>query len=105
MYHCRACQTTSALIMSVDSMQMTPSLPEAITESRQLILVTTSEWDAVDGEMRRYERDSINDQWKAVGGKTPVVVGRNGMAWGKGLHGDAIGEGPVKQEGDGRSPA
>jgi D-alanyl-D-alanine dipeptidase len=27
------------------------------------------------------------------------------MAWGRGLHGDAIGEGPVKQEGDGRAPA
>jgi D-alanyl-D-alanine dipeptidase len=27
------------------------------------------------------------------------------MAWGSGLHGGVIGEGPVKQEGDGRSPA
>jgi D-alanyl-D-alanine dipeptidase len=52
-----------------------------------------------------YERDSINDQWESVGEKIPIVVGRNGMAWGKGLHGGAIGEGPVKQEGDGRSPA
>lgn len=91
--------------MSVDSMRMKSSLPIAIVESRQLILVTTGGWDAVDGEMKLYERDSINDQWKAVGEKIPVVVGRNGMAWGKGLHGGAIGEGPVKQEGDGRSPA
>jgi D-alanyl-D-alanine dipeptidase len=92
-------------IMSVDSMQMNSSLSEALAESRQLILVTTSGWDAVDGEMRLYERDSADDQWKAVGEKIPVVVGRNGMAWGKGLHGGAIGEGPVKQEGDGRTPA
>ncbi|HEU0176204.1 MAG TPA: hypothetical protein VFV58_18220 [Blastocatellia bacterium] len=86
-------------------MRMNSSLSEALTESRQFILVTTSEWNAVDGEMRLYERDSINDRWKVAGEKIPVVVGRNGMAWGKGLHGDAIGEGPVKQEGDGRSPA
>ena len=76
-----------------------------MTECRQLILVTTGGWDAVDGEMKLYERDSINDRWNAVGEKIPIVVGRNGMAWGKGLHGDVVGEEPVKQEGDGRSPA
>jgi D-alanyl-D-alanine dipeptidase len=92
-------------IMSADTVQMNSSLSKALAESRQLILVTAGGWDAVDGEMRRYERDSINDQWKTSGEKIPVVVGRNGMAWGQGLHGGAVGEGPVKQEGDGRSPA
>jgi len=91
--------------MSVDSMRMNAPLPEAIAESRQLILVTTGGWNAVEGEARLYERDSINDHWKAVGEKIPIVVGRNGMAWGRGLHGDAIGESPMKQEGDGRAPA
>jgi D-alanyl-D-alanine dipeptidase len=84
---------------------MNSSLSEAMTECRQLILVTTGGWDAVDGEMKLYERDSINDRWNAVGEKIPIVVGRNGMAWGKGLHGYVVGEEPVKQEGDGRSPA
>jgi D-alanyl-D-alanine dipeptidase len=84
---------------------MNSSLHLATNESRQLILVTTGGWDAVDGEVMLYDRDSINDNWKAVGEKIPIVVGRNGMAWGKGLHGGAIGEGPVKQEGDGCSPA
>ncbi|HKQ79786.1 MAG TPA: hypothetical protein VJ810_39190 [Blastocatellia bacterium] len=91
--------------MSVDSTRMHPDLQESLTESRQLILVITDGWNAVDGEMKRYERDSINDQWKMVGEKISIVVGRNGMAWGKGLHGDAIGDGPVKEEGDGRAPA
>ena len=95
----------SVLIMSVDSMRINSSLSESLIKSRQLILVTTDGWDAVGGEMKRYERDTINDQWKAVGEKIPIVVGRNGMAWGKGLHGDAIGDGPVKKEGDGRAPA
>ncbi len=96
------------LITSGCSMQMSPSLPEAMTRSGQLILVITNDWDAVDGEMRRYERSLVNKQWgewKAVGEKTPIVAGRNGMAWGKGLHGDVIGDGPVKKEGDGRAPA
>jgi zinc D-Ala-D-Ala dipeptidase len=86
-------------------MPVISSLSETLTKSRQLILVTTNGWNAVDGEMKRYERHSINDEWKMVGEKISIVVGRNGMAWGKGLHGDAIGEGPVKKEGDGRSPA
>src|SRR5215475_6577826 len=74
----------AGLIMSVDSARMNPSLPGSLTESLQLILVTTTGWNTVDGEMKRYERDSINDNWKMVGEKTPIVVGRNGMAWGKG---------------------
>lgn len=78
---------------------------KALASSLQLIVVTTKDWNAVDGELRRYERGSGKDQWQAVGAKIPVVVGRNGMAWGKGLHGDAIGAGPIKKEGDGRSPA
>jgi L,D-peptidoglycan transpeptidase YkuD (ErfK/YbiS/YcfS/YnhG family) len=91
--------------MSVDSMRISSASPEAMAESRQLILVTTSGWNAVDGEMRLYERDTTTDQWKAAGEKILVVVGRNGMAQGMGLHGGAISEGPVKREGDGRSPA
>ena len=34
----------------------------------------------------------------------PVSVGRNGAAWGLGLHA-AQPQGPQKQEGDGRAPA
>lgn len=84
---------------------MNSSLSKALAESGQLILITASGWNSVDGKMELYERDSIDDDWKGVGEKISVVLGRNGMAWGKGLHGGAIGEGPVKQEGDGRSPA
>lgn len=81
----------------------------ALASSRQFILVTTAGWKAVDGEMRRYERDAVHQQWKPVGEKIPVVVGRNGMAWGKGLHGEPPRSPkdsyPVKKEGDGCSPA
>jgi L,D-peptidoglycan transpeptidase YkuD (ErfK/YbiS/YcfS/YnhG family) len=91
--------------MNIDLMRISSSLPKAMAESRQLVLITTSGWNAVDGEMSLYERDSINDDWNAAGENIPIVVGRNGMAWGRGLHGGVIGEGPVKREGDGRSPA
>ncbi|OIN99843.1 MAG: hypothetical protein AUJ49_10565 [Desulfovibrionaceae bacterium CG1_02_65_16] len=32
-------------------------------------------------------------------------LGRKGLGWGRGLHGLALGAGPVKREGDGRAPA
>jgi D-alanyl-D-alanine dipeptidase len=80
-----------------------------IATSRQLVVVTTESWNAVDGELRRYERKKTDQTWKAVGEMIPVVVGRNGMAWGEGLHGAVPISGkdsyPVKKEGDGCSPA
>lgn len=82
--------------------------PSPLAGARQLIVVTTSGWDAVDGSLRRYERATVRGGWRPVGAPIPIVVGRNGMAWGRGLHGEAApagAAGPVKKEGDGRSPA
>ena len=47
-------------------------------------------------------------KWRQVGEREPVTVGRNGSGWGLGLHPDPQTHpraGPVKREGDGRSPA
>lgn len=75
--------------------------------SLQMIVVITDDWDAVPGIMRRYERDGVRDPWRLVGAEIPVVVGSAGLGWGDGLHGiGSPGEpGPVKREGDRRSPA
>ena len=75
--------------------------------SLQLIVVVTTDWDAVPGVMRRYERDGVRASWRTVGAEVPVVVGAAGLGWGDGLHGiGSPGEtGPVKREGDNRSPA
>jgi L,D-peptidoglycan transpeptidase YkuD (ErfK/YbiS/YcfS/YnhG family) len=72
-------------------------------DARQLVLVTSAGWDADGGELRRYERDDTGD-WREVGTATGVTLGRNGSAWGLGLH-PAQSGGPRKQEGDGRAPA
>ena len=77
--------------------------PSPIPESsRQLILVTTPDWTATDGTLQRYERRA-GGPWTPVGRGTPVVVGRSGLGWGRGLHGRQ--DGPQKREGDGRAPA
>ncbi|MBO9663771.1 L,D-transpeptidase family protein [Dokdonella sp.] len=75
--------------------------PPTWTDARQMILVTTADWDANHGRLRRYERDARG--WHAAGDGFDVAIGRNGAAWGVGLH--EAQAGPRKQEGDGRSPA
>jgi zinc D-Ala-D-Ala dipeptidase len=72
--------------------------------STQLVLVLTDDWNAVNGSLRRFERASPLAAWAPIGDRVAVVVGRSGLAWGRGLAATA-GDGPVKKEGDGRSPA
>ncbi|MEL1263317.1 L,D-transpeptidase family protein [Pseudoxanthomonas putridarboris] len=80
--------------------------PSAATHgARQLVVVTTADWDADQGILRRFERDAGESPWREVGAFA-VGIGRNGSAWGDGLHArDEQGDGPEKREGDGRSPA
>jgi L,D-peptidoglycan transpeptidase YkuD (ErfK/YbiS/YcfS/YnhG family) len=76
-------------------------------ESRQLILAVVPGWDEVKAEVTRFERGD-DGTWKQVGESWPAVIGVSGAAWGRGLHGAAAPagqDGPVKVEGDGRSPA
>jgi L,D-peptidoglycan transpeptidase YkuD (ErfK/YbiS/YcfS/YnhG family) len=70
-------------------------------DARQLVLVTTADWDADHGIMRTFVRSKRG--WQPAAAAVPVTIGRSGSAWGLGLHFDQ--PGPVKREGDGRSPA
>jgi zinc D-Ala-D-Ala dipeptidase len=75
-------------------------------ETTQLLIATISGWDEVKAELKRFERTDTG--WKQVGDAWPAVIGVSGAAWGRGLHGSgapAGQDGPVKKEGDGRSPA
>ena len=70
--------------------------------SRQLVLVLVPDWNADHGTLRTFTRGPHG--WVAAGIDAPVVIGKNGAAWGLGLN-EPRGDGPVKREGDGRSPA
>lgn len=75
-----------------------------LRDARQLVVVTTPDWKDIHGTLRRYER--AGNGWSTVGEAIPVVIGRSGLGWGLGaVHPVARAEDPVKQEGDGRSPA
>ena len=72
--------------------------------ARQLVVVQTAGWDATTGWLRRYER-TPDRPWLAVGDSIPVVVGRTGLAWGRGVRVAPGPDEPLKREGDGKSPA
>ena len=76
--------------------------PMGWSDAGQLVLVTTADWDATTGELRRFERDG--NGWRQVGDAAPISVGRTGTAWGIGLTA-ARNDGPIKREGDGKAPA
>ncbi|HWK90100.1 MAG TPA: L,D-transpeptidase family protein [Longimicrobium sp.] len=85
----------------------TGTMQSPLDSALQAVVVTTADWDATDAELRRYERASPADPWRAVGEPVRAMVGRTGLAWGTGLHRpDAPGAAdPVKREGDGKAPA
>ncbi len=77
-----------------------------LQSSKQLLLVISQNWSATTGVLQRYERTTQDTKWRKVGTPCNVNLGRNGMGWGKGLHGnDPLTDGPVVFEGSGRSPA
>ncbi len=80
----------------------TPPVP--VPGARQLVVVRTADWDATTGWLQRYER-TAERPWAAVGDSIPVVVGRTGLAWGRGVRVAPERGEPVKREGDGKVPA
>jgi len=69
-----------------------------ISSSRQVVLVTTDDWNSITGKLCLLERDS-DGPWRSIDGVIPVTVGKNGMARTSGTGDQA------KREGDGRAPA
>lgn len=87
-----------------------PNPPKTIppfSKALQAVVVTTKDWSAVPGAARLFERKTAKSKWTPVGEAFPIVVGKNGLAWGAGLHALPADTGRVlmKVEGDGKSPA
>jgi L,D-peptidoglycan transpeptidase YkuD (ErfK/YbiS/YcfS/YnhG family) len=71
----------------------------------QLVVSVSDGWDGTTARMMRFERGKKG--WEPVGaGPVNVLLGRNGLAWGRGVHVIPRGApGGLKREGDGRAPA
>lgn len=79
-------------------------IPSHVT---QALLVITPGWSNPHGSLGRFER-TPGGPWTLVGERVATSIGRAGMGWGRGLHGQSAPagcDGPGKSEGDGRSPA
>ncbi|MDP2365940.1 MAG: hypothetical protein Q8M94_19485, partial [Ignavibacteria bacterium] len=72
---------------------------------RQMILVLTDSVTSTNGNLVCFERESANSIWHQLSSTFPVVLGRSGLAWGRGLNSIDSSKLPMKTEGDGRSPA
>jgi L,D-peptidoglycan transpeptidase YkuD (ErfK/YbiS/YcfS/YnhG family) len=101
------------LVLAVSAGSAAPPAADSgsFPPARQLVVVTTTGWNAVEGRLQRYERAAPNLKWKVVGEPIAVVVGKSGLAWGSGMMPapssgvSSASAGPVKKEGDGRAPA
>jgi L,D-peptidoglycan transpeptidase YkuD (ErfK/YbiS/YcfS/YnhG family) len=91
---------TCAALLTLLSNVALAQIPD---DSRQLIVVTTPGWNALQGTAQRYERHGQGFQ--KVGESFAIVVGKNGMAWGTGLTTPTPDQQPLKHEGDGKAPA
>ncbi len=71
---------------------------------RQLLRVSSPGWNATNGTLTLWVRDAAGAAWRQDGKAIPVVLGRSGLRWGRGLHRSPRGA-VAKREGDGCSPA
>jgi hypothetical protein len=73
-----------------------------LPKSIQLLVVTTDGWDNVQGHLYAFKK--IRHRW-VLQFNNPIVVGGRGLALGDGIEKLPVTGGPVKHEGDKRSPA
>jgi len=85
---------------SAAQLSQEPVIPANTT---QLVVVVSENWDASSGQIYQFSR-SAGQIWQQSGQIGTVDLGRNGTAWGLGLH-PQQNIGPQKQEGDGKAPA
>jgi D-alanyl-D-alanine dipeptidase len=104
-----SCAGLAAVCLGFVSAQAAARQPGALAASTEIIVVTTSDWNAVEGSLQRYERRDPRQHWVLAGQPVTVVVGKSGLGWGVGaVPFDAkarAASDPVKKEGDGKAPA
>ncbi len=69
---------------------------------KQLVVSIAPDWDSSAGRLQCFER--AGEGWKPATGAWPVLYGKSGLAWGRGVLG-ASEPGLHKEERDGRAPA
>jgi hypothetical protein len=76
-------------LMIVPALLFLPSSARAAgvpNDCEQLIVAIAPDWNSMRGELQRFERSAFGP-WHRVGVSVPVLFGKNGLAWGRGLAG------------------
>jgi D-alanyl-D-alanine dipeptidase len=93
---------------AIDAAAEPANVPTVIgAESLQLVVGLTDDWSDATIDLHRFTRVS-GAPWAVDGKPWPATLGHAGLGWGRGLHGAGAPQsmdGPVKREGDGKSPA
>src|SRR2546423_4493304 len=76
---------------------------DPLRTSRQCLVVVADNWNANTGTLRAFERTSSRSGWQRHGGPVPVMLGKKGMSWGRGLV--EFSAAARKVEGDNKAPA
>lgn len=74
----------------------------------RLVTAVADDWTSTKVTLSDWRRSNGLDEWRRVGDPWDGVIGSAGLAWGDGMHGTGAPQGhdgPVKREGDDRSPA
>ena len=70
---------------------------------REVVVAIAPGWDSMQGHLQCFRR-ATGGQWQAASEPVPVLFGKNGLAWGRGVEGTDE-AGLQKKEHDGRAPA
>lgn len=98
------CMTANAGDLKIQALERHFEAEEAaLNHASSVFLVTAEDWTKTLGQGQVYRK--VNSQFRKVGSEIPLVLGRSGMAWGIGVSDYRRLDGPVKREGDGKSPA
>lgn len=104
-------------LISVPALAATPAgqssacpapAPDILAKATQLVVVTGASWDSSEVRTRLFQRATAAGKWAESPSQDTGVIGRTGFAWGHKYARLATGgseKSPVKQEGDGRTPA
>lgn len=85
---------------------ISPGFSQIPTQARQLITGIAPEWSSSKASLQCWQRESANLPWKIVFDSAwPVNLGRNGLAWGRGVFSPSVPDISWKKEKDGKAPA
>lgn len=81
------------------------AVSDPLRRSRQCVVVVAPAWNSTTGLLRAFERTGPDSDWKMRGHAIAVVLGKNGLGWGRGVIDAKSGSDARKIEGDNKAPA